>query len=256
MRAVGTFDVFVTGLGEAQPVAVWRPRNVHGFTRLESAVLCPEPQDAERPVERNKASRSHPLEVGDPSPPPCLRLIGAEPAESDEHIDRRDILLAGHRRAGRGHDALFEAPALGHRASIEPSAPAHPGNPQSRARASAGQVGASPGRQIVISKSSDLGRPLSGGFGRQAGLERAGPANRSTGSTSAHQSVTARRRRALRLPGLPGAQAPGGNAAEPTGRWTHGQPDRRSRFLSSRLRSSSSTSLFAEGVSPIWSWFA
>src|SRR5262245_14727535 len=90
----------IAGLGEAQrcPPAL-APLHVRSLRRGEVQIMTMKSEDAKEAAEPRQVAADHALEVRHAPEPPVLEIGGGQPAQPDDHIDRRDNLAACENRS-------------------------------------------------------------------------------------------------------------------------------------------------------------
>lgn len=112
VRAVGAFDVAVAALAEPQLSAIASLRTVCRVARAEALVFGPAPERAERDAELLQVRRRDPFQARDLPTPPALDIGRCQPADTDQHVDRRYSLVFGHGRVRGGGDPPFQPPEV------------------------------------------------------------------------------------------------------------------------------------------------
>ena len=112
MRAIGPLDRGVARLGEPQRPAVARARNVSALARPQSARLRPTAKRAHRRRDLPQVRDRHPLQIVDPALAPLIDPARLQPADADQHIDRRHELALRERRLRRPRHPPLDVPAI------------------------------------------------------------------------------------------------------------------------------------------------
>ena len=108
MGPVRTLNVRVAALTEAQRPAIGGSRDVCSLTRHEAPAARPLLHDGHRHTELVRIHAHRVLKRADTTLAPHVDMRRGEPAESEEQVDRTDVVPLGQTNLSRADDASLE----------------------------------------------------------------------------------------------------------------------------------------------------